>query len=84
MVQETTGSEAIESSTKLPTEPTTSLIEKTDSTRDERASELVWRVIGAVVSGGLGLPQRPLSRRGIMPVPRLPLDGGRGPLARTS
>ena len=46
MVQETTGSEAIESSTKLPTEPTTSLIEKTDSTRDERAAELVDRVWG--------------------------------------
>jgi hypothetical protein len=41
MVQETTGSEAIESSTKLPTEPTTSLIEKTDSTPVWRARAII-------------------------------------------
>ena len=58
MVQETTGSEAIESSTKLPTEPTTSLIEKTDSTRDERAAELVDRL--SLWSGAAGLIPVPL------------------------
>ena len=58
MVQETTGSEAIESSTKLPTEPTTSLIKKTDSTRDERAAELVDRL--SLWSGAAGLIPVPL------------------------
>ena len=58
MVQETTGSEAIESSTKLPTEPTTSLIEKTHSTRDERAAELVDRL--SLWSGAAGLIPVPL------------------------
>src|SRR4249919_1668627 len=58
MVQETTGSEAIESSTKLPTEPTTSLIEKTDSTRDERAAQLVDRL--SLWSGAAGLIPVPL------------------------
>jgi uncharacterized protein (DUF697 family) len=51
MVQETTGSE-------LPTEPTTSLIEKTDSTRDERAAELVGRL--SLWSGAAGLIPVPL------------------------
>jgi len=58
MVQETTGSEAIESSTKLPTEPTASLIEKTHSTRDERAAELVDRL--SLWSGAAGLIPVPL------------------------
>ena len=40
MVQETTGSKASETTTELPIEPTTSTIEKSDSTRDERA---IWR-----------------------------------------
>ena len=56
--ERTTGSEAIESSTKLPTEPTTSLIEKTDSTRDERAAELVDRL--SLWSGAAGLIPVPL------------------------
>ena len=58
MAQETTGSEASESSTELPIEPTTSAIEKTDSTRDERASELVDR--SSLWSGAAGFIPVPL------------------------